>query len=44
MLLDNLQKWGKANFNPRPFDIIHFEVIFPLLQVLLQWQYPVRLV
>ncbi len=41
ILLDILQKRGKANFNPRPCDIIHFDVIFPLLQVLRQWQYPV---
>ena len=44
VLLDILQKWGKASFNPRPNDILHFDVIFPLLNVLRQWQYPVRLV
>jgi len=34
---------GKANFNPRPNDIINFDVIIPLLQALHQWQHPVRL-
>jgi ribonuclease HI len=44
VLLDTLQKWGKANFNPRPCIIIHFDVIFPLLRVLRQWQFSVLLV
>lgn len=44
VLLDILQKWGQANFNPLPSDIIHFDVIFPLLCALRQWQHPVRLV
>ncbi len=39
-----LQKWGKANFNPLPCDILHFDVVSPLLHVLRQWQHPVRLV
>ncbi len=44
VLLDILQKLGKARFNPRPNEILHFDVIFPLLNVLLLWQYPVLLV
>jgi hypothetical protein len=44
VLLDILQSWGRANFHPRPNDIVHFDVILPLLNVLRQWQYPVRLV
>jgi hypothetical protein len=43
-MLNILQKWGKASFNPRPNDILHFDVIFPLLNVLRQLQCPVRLV
>ncbi len=26
LLLDILQRWGKANFNPRPTDIVHFDL------------------
>ncbi len=44
VLLDILQKWGNTSFNPWPNDILHFDVIFPLLNILRQWQYPVRLV
>ena len=44
VLHDIVQKWGKANFNPLPSDIIHFDVIFLLLYQLRQWQHPVRLV
>ena len=40
VLLDILQKWGKKHFNPLPSDIIHFDVIFPLLRTLRQWQHP----
>ncbi len=43
-MLDILQKWGTARFNPLPKDVRHFDVIFPLLCALRQWQYPVRLV
>jgi hypothetical protein len=34
VLLDILQKWGKTSFNPRPSDILNFDVIFLLLHVL----------
>ncbi len=44
VLLDILHKLGKASINPLPNDILYFDVIFPLLNVLRQWQYPVRLV
>ena len=43
-MLDTLQKWGTANFNPRPNDVRHFDVIFPLLRALRHWQHPVKLV
>ena len=43
-MLDTLQKWGTANFNPRPNDVRHFDVIFPLLRALRQCQHPVKLV
>ncbi len=38
VLLNILQKWVIASFNPWPNDILHFDVIFPLLNVLRQWQ------
>ena len=34
VLLQILQKWGQSDFWPDPHDIIHFDVIFPLLQEL----------
>jgi hypothetical protein len=44
VLIDILQRWGRANFNPCTKDIMHFDVIFPLVKALRQWQYPVGLV
>ena len=44
VLLNILQNWGTANFNPEPNDVVHFDVILPLLEVLRQWPHPVRLV
>ncbi len=44
VLLNILQKWGVASINPRSNDILHLDVIFPLLIFLRQWQYPVRVV
>jgi hypothetical protein len=42
VLLNILQQWG--NFNPEQKDIVHFDVILPLLVALRQWPLPVRLV
>ena len=36
-LLDILLQWGKTNFWPEPADIIHFDVLLPLLKALRQW-------
>jgi hypothetical protein len=44
VLLNILQNWGTANFNPEPNDVVHFDVILPLLEVFRQWPHPVRLV
>ncbi len=35
VLLDILRKWGTYNFFPRPLEVVHFDVIYPL-QVLLE--------
>jgi hypothetical protein len=42
-MLNILQHWGKANFNPDPNDVVHFDVILPLLEALRQWPHPVKL-
>ena len=39
-----MQKWGRSDFWPDPRDIIHFDVIFPLLQELHQWNALLKLV
>ena len=44
VLLQILQKWGRSDFWPDPRDIIHFDVIFPLLQELHQWTALLKLV
>ena len=31
VLLDILWRWGTHNFNPRPKEVVHFDVIYPLL-------------
>ena len=36
-LLQFLSRWGKANFWPGPKEIIHFDVLFPLLKILREW-------
>jgi hypothetical protein len=36
VLLDILRKWGTYNFHPRPQDVVHFDVIYPLLLELRQ--------
>ena len=37
VLLDILRRWGTHNFNPRPKEVVHFDVIYPLLLELRQW-------
>ena len=44
VLLGILEECGKASLNPQPNDVLHFDVIFPLLNVLRQRQRPLRLV
>jgi ribonuclease HI len=36
-LLQFLSKWGRANYWPGPKDIIHFDVLLPLLKTLRAW-------
>ena len=44
VLLDILQRWGQVSFHPHPADVIHFDVIFPLLHELRRRTGLVRLV
>ncbi len=37
VLLDILSQWGTYNFHPRPQEVVHFDVIYPLLLELRQW-------
>ncbi len=37
VLLDILRKRGTYNFHPRPQEVVHFDVIYPLLLELRQW-------
>lgn len=37
VILDILRKWGSSEFHPDPKEIIHFTVIYPLLEELRQW-------
>ncbi len=43
VMLNILQHWEKANFNPDPNDAVHFDVILPLLEALCQRPHLVRL-
>ena len=36
-LLQLLSRWGRADFWPGPQDIIHFDVLLPLLRLLRSW-------
>jgi hypothetical protein len=36
-LLQFLSKWGRANYWPGPKEIIHFDVLLPLLKTLRAW-------
>ncbi len=40
----DLQRWGQASFHSQPTDIVHFDIIFPLLDELLRWLGPLQLV
>ncbi len=44
ILLHILQPWGRRDYNPAPPEIVPFYVIVPLLELLRQRQFPVRLV
>jgi ribonuclease HI len=37
VLLDILLKWGRSDFQPQPRDIVHFDVLVPLLSELRSW-------
>ncbi len=37
VLLEILRRWGTHNFNPRPKEVAHFDVIYPVLLELRQW-------
>jgi hypothetical protein len=37
VILDILRKWGSSEFHPDPKEIIHFTVIYPLIEELRQW-------
>ena len=37
VLLDILMKWGKSEFQPQPRDIVHFDILVPLLIELRLW-------
>jgi hypothetical protein len=37
VVLDIIRKWGRSDFHPSPKEVVHFTVIYPLLQELRQW-------
>ncbi len=43
-LLDILNKWGRQDFHLNPKDVIHFDIIIPLLTVLRQWPGQITLI
>ena len=43
-VLDILSKWGRNDFHPEPKEIVHFDVICPLLHELRHWTGNVTLV
>ena len=43
VLLDILQRWGQASFHPHPTDVVHFDIIFSLLDELRRWLGPLLL-
>ena len=44
VVLDILSKWGRCDYNPRPREIVHFDVIYQLLVELRRWPGKVKLV
>ena len=44
VIFDIIRKWGRSDFHPSPRDIVHFAVIYPLLQALRKWIGKVTLV
>jgi hypothetical protein len=44
VLLDILNKWGRQDFHPNPKDVVHFDIITPLLTELRQWPGQITLV
>ena len=44
VLLDILSRWGRYDFHPSPKDVVHFDVISPLLTELRQWPGRITLV
>jgi ribonuclease HI len=38
VLLNILSKWGRHDFHPNPKEVVHFDIIFPLLEELRQWR------
>ena len=43
-LLTILSKWGQSDFGPDPGDVVHFDVIFPLIKKLRGWSQKVTLI
>jgi ribonuclease HI len=43
-VFDIIRKWGHSDFHPSPKEVIHFAVIYTLLQELRQWSGKVTLV
>ncbi len=44
VVLDIIRKWGRSDFHPSPREVVHFAVIYPLLEELRQWLGRVTLV
>jgi ribonuclease HI len=44
VVLDIIRKWGRSDFHPSPKEVVHFAIIYPLLQELRQWLGRVTLV
>jgi ribonuclease HI len=43
VILDILRKWGRSEFHPGPRDVIHFDILSPLIDELRQWVGNIRL-
>jgi ribonuclease HI len=44
VILDIIRKWGRYDFHRSPKEVVHFAVIYPLLQELRQWLGKVTLI